>query len=106
MINKCFLNRVEIDGGTDAFDCGDCGPVFDPFHLGYAGTDKFAVKNDVTCAALAGTATDFCTGQVKLLTQNIGQESFLVDDQRTFDAVYNEHLLDHTILHILECNRS
>lgn len=100
-----LLDRMQVDGSSDTFDGGDAGPVFDPLHPGGAGADQLAVRDHVTCAALAVAATDLDTGQVKLFTQNIGQERFLVDDQRAFNTVDVKHLLDHTFPPFVEYNR-
>ena len=89
MEDERLLDRMQIQRGADPFDGGDLGPVLDPLHLGDAGADQLAVHDHVAGAALAVAATDLGPGQMKLFAQHIGQERFLVNDQRPFDAVDN-----------------
>ncbi len=96
MEDKCLLKRMEIERRPDPFNRRDLGIVVDPLHLHGAGTDQFAVEDHVAGAALAGPTADFDAGQMQLLAQHIGQQRFLVNDQRPLNAIDIEYLLNHT----------
>ncbi|OPY12523.1 MAG: hypothetical protein A4E69_02151 [Syntrophus sp. PtaB.Bin138] len=96
VVDKSLLNGVEVDGCSDAFGGDDCRPVVNAFHPGHAGAHQLAVNDDITGAAGACSTSDLYASQVELIAQNVGQERFLVDDQMSFDTVYNNHLFNHT----------
>jgi hypothetical protein len=94
--NERLLNRVEIEGGADPFYGGDLGPAVDPLHLQDAGAYQFAVQDHIARAALAVAAADLCPGQMELPAQHIGQEGFLVNDQRPLYAIDLQYLFNHS----------
>ena len=98
MDNESLLQWMQVQRGSDTFNSGNGGSVFDFFHLYNTGTYQFAIHDYVAGTALAGAAADFCSGQMQLLAQHIGQERFLVNDQRPFDAVDNEYFFVHLFL--------
>ena len=80
-LGKGFLNRMGWPAWLrQAFDAGDVRTVCLQGQHG-AGLDRIAVKQDRAAAALAGVATHMGASEAELLSQDVDQQSPLVDLQ-------------------------
>ena len=92
-----LLQRMQMSGGTYAFQGGDPRTVGNALHFHGAGTHKLAVDNDVAGPALAGAASDLHAGAAQF-AQHVGEGFVAFHHQAARDAIHNQLFFKHMTL--------
>ena len=93
-----MLERMQMVGGTHAFQRGYGGIFRHAAHFDHAGAYNFAVKDHRAGTALTLAATNFDTGELQLIAQHVHKHIVGVSQQAPGNAVNHKGFCFHARL--------